>query len=156
MLDAQIALIVILAVSTGLLLLIFSRLRKLYGTLRPNGAVTRAYEQHQLDPDLIYYSSGSDAYPRALIGIDRHFILTSDLWKRRDFDPATFHETIRNMQSSALETLQTLHGFEIVDQRDRRIGTWFSLLDARTTVKMLKDNQVRVDPPPLPAASAGP
>ena len=46
--------------------------------------------------------------------------------------------------------METLHGFEIVDQQDRRIGTWFSVLDARTTVKMLKDNQVRVDTPPLP------
>ena len=149
MLDAQIALVIILAISTGLLLLIFGRFRKRYGTLRPNGAVTRAYEQYQLNPDLIYYSSGSDVYPHALIGIDRCFHLVSDLWKQRDFDPITFRDTIRNMQNRALSTMETLHGFEIVDQQVRRIGTWFSVLDVRTTVKMLKDNQVRVDTPPL-------
>jgi hypothetical protein len=155
-LEAQVVVIVILAVLTGLPLLVVGRLREYYGTLRPNGAVTRAYEQHQLSPDLIYYSSGSDAYPHALMGIDRHFHLVSDLWKQRDFDPVTFRNTIRNMQSRALSTMETLHGFEIVDQRDRRIGTWFSVLEVRTTVKMLKDNQVRVDTPPLPRASEGP
>jgi hypothetical protein len=154
--DVKIALIIVLAVSAGLLLLIFSRLRKLYGTLRPNMAVTRAYEQQQLDSDLIYYSSGPDAYPRALIGIDQRFHLASDLWKRRDFDPETFYETIRNMQNRAMETMQTLHGFEIVDQRDRRIGTWFSTLDVRTTVKMLHDNKIRIDPPPFPGTSESP
>ena len=69
--EAQFGLIAILAVLAGLLLIIFGRLREHYGTLRPNGVVTRSYEQYQLNPDLIYYISGSDVYPHALIGIDR-------------------------------------------------------------------------------------
>jgi hypothetical protein len=60
------------------------------------------------------------------------------------------------MQGAALSMMQTLHGFEILDQQGRRIGTWFSVLDVRTTIKLLKDDRVRVDPPPLPATAETP
>jgi len=154
--DVKLLLVVGLAILGGLILFFSGRLRKRYGALRASESVTRAYEQYQLHPELNYYSSGPDFYPRAVIGIDKRLLLYSDLWKQRDFDPETFRETIRNMQSMALSTMQMLHGFEIVDQQGSRIGTWFSVLDVRTTIKMLKDNRVRVDLPSLPSASEKP
>jgi hypothetical protein len=154
--DIKILLVIGLAILGGLILFFSGRLRERYGALRASESVTRAYEQYQLHPDLNYYISGPDVYPRAVIGIDRRLLLDSDLWKQRDFDPETFRETVRNMQSMALSTMQMLHGFEIVDQQGRRVGTWFSVLDVRTTIKMLKDNRVRVDPPPLPSVAESP
>jgi flavin-binding protein dodecin len=154
--DIKILLVIGLAILGGLILFFSGRLRERYGALRASESVTRAYEQYQLHPDLNYYISGPDVYPRAVIGIDRRLLLDSDLWKQRDFDAETFRETIRNMQSRALSTMQMLHGFEIVDQQGRRVGTWFSVLDVRTTIKMLKDNRVRVDPPPLPSVAESP
>jgi hypothetical protein len=142
-----------LAILGGLVLFFSGRLRERYGSLRASEAVTRAYEKYQLHPELNYYISGPDVCPRAVIGIDRRLLLDSDLWKQRDFDAETFRETVRNMQSMALSTMQMLHGFEIVDQQGRRVGTWFSVLDVRTTVKMLKDNRIRVDTPPSVAES---
>jgi hypothetical protein len=154
--DIKLLLVIGLAILGGLILFFSGRLRERYGALRASESVTRAYEQYQLHPDLNYYISGPDVYPRAVIGIDRRLLLDSDLWKQRDFDPETFRETVRNMQSMALSTMQMLHGFEIVDQQGRRVGTWFSVLDVRTTIKMLKDNRVRVDPPPLPSVAESP
>jgi hypothetical protein len=154
--DIKILLVIGLAILGGLILFFSGRLRERYGALRASESVTRAYEQYQLHPDLNYYISGPDVYPRAVIGIDRRLLLDSDLWKQRDFDAETFRETIRNMQSNALSTMQMLHGFEIVDQQGRRVGTWFSVLDVRTTIKMLKDNRVRIDPPPLPSVAESP
>jgi hypothetical protein len=154
--DIKLLLVIGLAILGGLILFFSGRLRERYGALRASESVTRAYEQYQLHPDLNYYISGPDVYPRAVIGIDRRLLLDSDLWKQRDFDAETFRETIRNMQSRALSTMQMLHGFEIVDQQGRRVGTWFSVLDVRTTIKMLKDNRVRVDPPPLPSVAESP
>jgi hypothetical protein len=154
--DVKLLLVIGLAILGGLILFFSGRLRERYGALRASESVTRAYEQYQLYPDLNYYISGPDVYPRAVIGIDRRLLLDSDLWKQRDFDAETFRETVRNMQSMALSTMQMLHGFEIVDQQGRRVGTWFSVLDVRTTIKMLKENRVRVDPPPLPSVKDGP
>ena len=154
--DVKLLLVIGLAILGGLILFFSGRLRERYGALRASEGVTRAYEQYQLHPELNYYISGPDVYPRAVIGIDRRLMLDSDLWKQRDFDPETFRETVGNMQSMALSTMQMLHGFEIVDQQGRRVGTWFSVLDVRTTIKMLKDNRVRVDPPPLPSVAESP
>jgi hypothetical protein len=154
--DIKLLLVIGLAILGGLVLFFSGRLRERYGALRASESVTRAYEQYQLHPDLNYYISGPDVYPRAVIGIDRCLLLNSDLWKQRDFNSETFRETVRNMQSRALSTMQMLHGFEIVDQQGRRVGTWFSVLDVRTTVKMLKDNRVRIDTPPLPGVSENP
>jgi hypothetical protein len=154
--EMKLLLVIGLAILGGLILFFSGRLRERYGALQASEAVTRAYEQYQLHPGLNYYISGPDVYPHAVIGIDRSLILDSDLWKQRNFDPETFRETVRNMQSMALSTMQMLHGFEIVDQQGRRVGTWFSVLDVRTTIKMLKDNRVRVDPPPLPSVAESP
>jgi len=147
--DVQLWIVIGLTLLVGLILLFSGRLRERYGTLQPSSIVTRAYERYELNPDLVYYTSGSDAFPCALMGIDRRFSLVSELWKQRDFSPETFRETVRNMQTGALSSMRMLHGFEILDQQGRAVGTWFSLLDARTTVRMLSDNRVRVDTPPL-------
>jgi hypothetical protein len=148
--------IVGLAILGGLILFFSGRLRERYGTLRASQSVTRTYEQCERPPDLNYYTSGPDAYPRALIGIDRRFVLDSDLWKKRDFDPETFRETIQNMQGAARSTMQTLYGFEILDQRGVLVGTWLSVLNVRTTIKTVQDNRVRIDPPTLPDRSEKP
>lgn len=154
--EIKFLLVIGLAILGGLVLFFSGRLRERYGSLRANESITREYEEYSLDPNRNYYSSGPDASPRAVIGIDRRLILDSDLWKQRNFDAATFRETSRNMQGAALSMMQTLHGFEILDQQGRRIGTWFSVLDVRTTIKLLKDDRVRVDPPPLPATAETP
>lgn len=154
MVDIPIWLVIGLAVLVGLILFFSGRLRERYGMLRVDGAVTRTYERYQLNPDYVYYTSGSDVYPRALIGIDRRFHLDSDQWKKREFTPETFREMIQNMQTGAQSCMRPLHGFEILDQRGQMLGTWYSLLDARTTIKMLSDNRVRVDTPPMCVGSA--
>lgn len=153
--DVQVLGAFALAILGGLVLFFSGRLRERYGALRASESVTRAYDQYERHPDLNYYISGPDVYPRVVIGIERRFILDSDLWKQRDFNSETFRETIQNMQNRALSTMQMLHGFEIVDHQGRRVGTWFSVLDVRTTVRMLKDNRVRIDPPPLPGVPEG-
>jgi len=154
MMDVQMWLVIGLTLLVGLILFFSGRLRERYGELRPSGLVTRTFERYELNPDMVYYTSGSDVFPHALIGIDRHFILDSDQWKKRDFNPETFREMIQNMQAGAQSCMRTLHGFEILDQRNLMVGSWFSLLDARTTIKMLADNRIRVDTPPMCVGSA--
>jgi hypothetical protein len=139
-----------LAVLVGYILFFPGRLRSRYGTLRPNVAVTRAYEHYQIDPDVVYYISGSDAYSRALMGLERRFVLASDFWRRKEFNPETFRETIWNMQTKALTSMQPLHGFDILDHQGQPVGIWFSALGIQTTIKMLPNNRIRVDAPPLP------
>jgi len=142
--------IVGIAILVGGILFFSGRLQSHYGTLRTNEAVTRAFEHYELNPDLVYYTSGPDAYPLVLMGIDRHFVLAAGLWKRKEFNPETFRETVRDMQNKALASMEPLHGFDILDHRHHPMGVWYSALDVRTTIQMLKENQIQIDTPPLP------
>jgi hypothetical protein len=148
--DLTFLLITGLAVLVGYILFFSWRLQSRYGTLRPNGAVTRAYEHYHFDPDMVYYISGSDAYPRTLMGLDRRFVLASDFWRRKEFNPEILRETIRDMQAGALTSMQPLQGFDILDHQRQPVGILFSAIGVQTTIKMLPNNRIRVDTPPLP------
>jgi len=141
--------IVGIAILVGGILFFSGRLQSHYGSLRSNEAVTRAFEHYELNPDLVYYTSGPDAHPRTLMGINRNLVLADGLWKRKDFTPETFRGTIRDMQTEALASLEPLHGFDILDHRQHPIGIWYSALDVRTTIQMLNENQIQIDTPPL-------
>jgi hypothetical protein len=45
-------------------------------------------------------------------------------------------ETVENMRHRASTILLPLHGFVILDNKKFPIGIWYSLMEARTRVKM--------------------
>jgi hypothetical protein len=120
-----------------------------YGKLRPSGEATAAYEAFRVQPDLTYYVSGPDAHPNALMGIDASWTLASDLWKRREFTPEGMKELVQGIQAKALERLAPLQGFDILDHRNRKIGTWFSLPGLHVAVRILEGNRLEISTPPL-------
>ena len=42
-----------------------------------------------------------------------------------------------------------LHGFDMLDDKGRPIGVWYSIMTARTLVRMQEDGTVRIDTPDL-------
>jgi hypothetical protein len=130
-----------------------------YGEIRPNGAVTAAFEQYEINPELIYYISGSESEPNVIIGLDRRYTLESDLWKHRAFQqPAlsggipqkgTLRYYVDGMNTKASRYTMSLQGFDIIDNHRKDIGDWYSILIAPTSVKMLGDKKVSIAPPPL-------
>jgi len=137
-----------------------------YGTIRPNTAVTQAFESFTVKPDHVYYYSGSDSHPTAIIAIDKRYTLVTKLWKKRivDADKALYPKdapyplgikyTLRYYvegmhQMADSHYYVSLTGFDILDEKGNDIGDWYSLLDARTVIRMLGENRVSVTPPPL-------
>jgi hypothetical protein len=119
-----------------------------YGTIVPDRNVTHAFKNYQVNPDLNYYTSGSDVYPNAIIGIDKRYVLDSTLWKKVEFTPQTLKILVNDMNAKVSEINQTLHGFAILDTRGNTIGYWFSILSARTTVR-IEDHSVFIFTPDL-------
>lgn len=145
-----ITLMILLGVILGMLVFIYGRyLSANYGQILPSEEVTRAFESHEVHPGFVYYTSGSDDFPNAIIGIDENWTLVSDVWKRKDFSPETMTETVENMRHRASTILLPLHGFVIVDNKNFPIGIWYSLMEARTRVKIAGDREAVVFPPPL-------
>lgn len=146
--DTQI-LIAVGIIAVALIIILVRRVNWRYGKIRPNRYVAEAYEGFRVDPDLIYYISGSDVYPNAIIGIDKAWILESDLWKRKELSSLDMKELVQNMQSKVSEMNMALHGFDILDNHGRKIGNWYSILGLNMTVEITGDNRAVVYTPPL-------
>src|SRR3989304_10337368 len=69
-----------------------------YGKFITDEMVTKNFEAFQIDPDMNYYTSGSDTYPSAIMGLKKKFTLDNDLWKPLKPDPKAFRELVQNMQ----------------------------------------------------------
>ncbi len=121
-----------------------------YGRIDPDEGISRMLESHQVDPELRFYISGSDLYPNALLGLRRDLRLDPrTLWKKVAMDPAILKEIVGNMKAKASEYRQFPYGFAIRDDKGERIGVWYSILTARTFIRMQEDGTVRIDTPDL-------
>lgn len=120
-----------------------------YGRIRPNRRVAEAYERFEVDSNLVYYISGSEMYPSAIIGIEKSWTLDSDLWKQKDLSPREMKELVQNMMNKAAFRPMSLHGFDILDHHGEKIGNCFSLLDVVTTIEITGEKRVAVYTPPI-------
>jgi hypothetical protein len=120
-----------------------------YGKTLPSGDVTGAFVRHEIDPDLNYYISGSDLYPNAILGLKKTHVLESGLWKRVELTSESLRTLVTDMQSRASWSHDFLHGSVILDNEGRPIGIWYSLLSARTAVRIKGDGSVAIPTPAL-------
>jgi hypothetical protein len=132
-----------------LITIVIWRVGERYGKIRPSGDITEAYDRFRVDPNLNYYISGSEIYPNAIIGIDKAWTLESDLWKKKDLSSQDMKELVQNMQAKSAERILTLHGFDIFDNRGRKIGDWFSIMGVIMTVEITGEKKVIVHTPPI-------
>ncbi|HVO64917.1 MAG TPA: hypothetical protein VMT12_00410 [Syntrophales bacterium] len=146
----EIQLLIVLVIIVIVLIAVFKRQAgKRFGKIRPNGNITEAYTHFKVNPDLNYYTSGSDVHPNAIIGIDKAWTLESDLWKKKNLDSQSMKELVQGMQAKAAERILTLHGFDIFDDHDMKIGDWFSIMGATTTVEVAGEKRVIIQTPPV-------
>ena len=147
--------IVVLAVLAvlGLALWRFSGGR--YGRLRPSREALEVYGAFRVDPGREYYTSGPDAWPHAVLGLDRSWVLESDLWKRRDLDVQGMQTLVEGMQARAMERLAFLEGFEILDDRGAAIGSWLSVPGWNIVIRITGERRVEISTPPIDAGSQG-
>ena len=107
------------------------------------------FEKFLIRQDYNYYYSGSDAHPNALMGLDKRYVLTNDLWKKVELTPERLKDWLPDMHTKALDSRQTLHGFVIMDDQGNRIGIWYSVLEAISLmqIKLQPDNGIWIDTP---------
>ena len=141
-------LLIVVVIAIVFVVLFGRRIRMHYGSLRPNGKVTEHFEMYEVRPDLTYYTSGPENYPYAIIGVVRELTLDSTLWKKRELTTETMKALVTNMEAKTSQLNTTLHGFDILDNAGHYIGDWFSVTGIHTTIKVGKDNRVKIYPPP--------
>jgi hypothetical protein len=120
-----------------------------YGKIIPDREAKVSFESYVVNDDFNYYISGPDSYPIAIIGVDKGYFLVSDLWKKRYLTSDMLKRLVLNMQSAAWEYRLMMHGFNIMDDRGNDIGDWYSILSAKTSVKMVGEKKIVINTPPI-------
>ncbi len=122
-----------------------------YGTIYIKGEVTQAFEAYRVNSEYRYYVSGGLMYPNALMGLHRDYRLDPrTLWKEvPGMTTARMKEIVDDMKTKATQHHMFQYGFEMSDNKGRPIGVWYSVLWARTFLRMNEDGTVRIDTPDL-------
>ena len=119
----------------------------MWGSIVTDEAVKNYFDTYQVSADLDYYISGSDVYPNAILGLNKKYILESSLWKKIELTPAALKELVTNMKAKAEDMGQNQFGFAVRDNRGEKIGLWYSILFAATSVQMKNNRKVVIYPP---------
>jgi len=120
---------------------------KNYGKFVPDADVTAAFNKSEINPDFNYYITGSDIYPRSILGLNKAYILDSNLWKEVEFKTEELKQLTSRMQIRAMQCRRSQFGFAILDDQGKQIGIWYSILVPGISIKMLADQKVIIYPP---------
>jgi len=124
-----------------------------YGQLKSDQAITQAFENYQVLPNLKYYYRGSYSRPIAIVGIKDSFQLTSNLWVKIDPDSKDFRALIEKVSLQGSGITANPWGFIILDSSGREVGVWYSAVKA-AAVEVKPNGQI-VNLSPLPTVSIG-
>jgi hypothetical protein len=121
-----------------------------YGRILPSDEAERDMDGSVFRPELRYYTSGSDLYPNALIGLHLDYHINRDtLWKEVAMSPDKLREIVGFMKAKAYEFRQFPHGFDLIDTGGKKIGFWYSIVTARTFLRFEEDGTVMILTPEL-------
>ena len=122
---------------------------KNYGKFVPNADVTAAFNKAEISPDLNYYITGSDTFPRSILGLNKAYILDSNLWKKVELKPEELSELTTRMRQRAIMLCrrQGEFGFAVLDEKGKQIGIWYSILVPTISIKVFDDRKVIIYPP---------
>ncbi|HPK52905.1 MAG TPA: hypothetical protein PK114_00500 [Smithellaceae bacterium] len=119
-----------------------------YGKFVPDSAVTAAFSRAELNPEFHYYITGSDTYPRSILGLHKDYVFDSPLWKKVAFKPDEFKEITARMQHRALDYCrQNPFGFAVTDSRGNRVGVWYSIMVNSISMQIREGRKIFIYPP---------
>ena len=132
--------------SIFIILAAFSGCASNRGKLEASSETTKLFETGQVLADHIYYYSGFERLPYALIGIRRDYTFHSSIWKQIEINPILLKQWVYKMSHVYRTAPQ---GAIISGPAGEHIGMWYSA-HRWTTVRLEKDNRVVVVPPEPP------
>jgi hypothetical protein len=116
------------------------------GTLKPSSEITNIFAKNRIVADHLYYFSGLQGVPDAIIAVHSNYSLRSRNWQRVDFTSLTLKTWVFRMSAVPLIKPQ---GAWILDPDGNRIGIWFAS-QRQTVVRFEQNNRVVIAAPPPP------
>jgi hypothetical protein len=104
------------------------------GLVRPSAEVDRQFRELEINPNYGYWHLNRENTPFGILGLDREYrFIPGSLWVPLDPDAATFKKVVGLVESFPLPG-SVSRGFEILEPGGRRIGVWYSSLNAGFSV----------------------
>ncbi len=119
-----------------------------YGLVVYNYDVKKMFETYQLPLDHTYYYSGTEVFPKAMIGIQNEFRLESKYWKQVEPNQDLLKKWF-DRQRLEQGYVWKKNGSQIISPDGNPIGIWYSLGKWKNSamVKMIDDNTVFIGHP---------
>jgi hypothetical protein len=119
-----------------------------YGRLAVNNTVKMQFEKYEVLSDHRYYYSGSEARPRAVIGVHESYTLLSRLWVPVDLTPEQLKDWV-DYFGPTTKYLQGNNGADILNGDGKKIGVWYAFIDWKdwAAVKMIDEKVVSIGTP---------
>ena len=130
-------------IGLGLLFLLCSCTTSNYGKLQPSPEITKIFDDYRILSDHLYYYSGLQGVPDAIIGIQSNYSLKSKRWQPVDLTSLSLRKWVDRM---AYVHMVTPRGAWILGPDGNRIGVWYSARH-QTTVRVEQGNRVVNVPP---------
>jgi len=132
--------------SIFIILAVFSGCASNRGKLEASSETKKLFETGQVLADHIYYYSGFERLPYALIGIRSDYKVHSSIWQQIEVNPILLKQWVYKM-SHVYRLMPS--GARILGPGMEQIGVWYCA-QRWTTVRLLKDNRVVIVPPEPP------
>ena len=119
-----------------------------FGRFVPDVAVTAAFNKAQINSDYNYYLSGSELYPRSILGLHKSYELRhAELWKKVKLESDVLKHLTANMLQRSIRCRPVPVGFAVIDNRGQKIGEWYSTMVTEISIEMLDNRQVIIFQP---------
>lgn len=127
-----------------------------YGSIRPSDAVTQSFKEFKVNPDYNYYTKGSGAQPKAVLGIDKKYTLGSSAWTATDMTPEKLKSIVYLVNLGAPNDSRYV-GSNVLDAQKKVVGVFYSewrrgmvLVDPeKMTVVVRPDKRSKFDLPKM-------
>jgi hypothetical protein len=130
----------------GLFFSVFSCATQDHGKLQSSPEITKIFDGSKVLSDHLYYFSGLQGVPDAIIGIHPNFSLISRGWQPVDLTSSMLNTLVYRMRQVGMLNPR---GSWILDSDGNRVGVWFAA-QRQTAVALRQNNRVVVVPPETP------
>ena len=116
------------------------------GSLKRQNDITFFFMNNEIVPGYVYYYSGRDQWPSAVMAIEPGYTIKSEFWKPVGLEGEELSEWLKTTTIWKESRQTRLNGAEILDPNGKRVGIFFSKFDNLVT-KFEADNVIHVYPP---------
>lgn len=121
---------------------------KNYGYYVPDTDTTLLFESGEPSTHYIYYYSGPESGPTAILGVKKDYILEERLWQKIDSKSGAYGEILEGMRNRTLRIGQFLKGYILYGPDKAPVGIWYSIFEAKPAVHLIGEKMIEVSSPP--------